>query len=184
MIEDAMQAATDVARAQMPTGVVAAWALAGVIAAGVLFATMRRPDFDARIGGSLLIVGAVAGALLWSATRPPVRYFKQVDEVLAERDAIRSRRHDLQVHGFVVPGSLEQRLGKDEFRFRLETGPDRPHAVIEARYTGLLPDAVLHATQLAQLLSRRVQVIVRGTLAADGRLDVIPDGFIVKRPVD
>src|SRR4029078_5217154 len=112
----------------------------------------------------------------------PTACYKHVDEVVRERGAIRSHRHDLMVHGLVVPGSLEHPAGTHEYRFRLESRPDRPPAVIEVRYTGLLPDAVLSATALAPF--RRVQIIARGTLARGGGLDVIPDGIIAKRPYD
>jgi cytochrome c-type biogenesis protein CcmE len=171
MIDDGLQAAMDAARAQVPIGVVAAWALAAVVGAGVLFATMRRRDFSARIGGSLLVLGAVAGALLWSAARPPVRLFKPVHEVLIERDAIRARRHDLQVHGVVVPGSIGKRIGRDEYRFQIRSRPGRPAAVLEARYTGMLPDT----------FGPGAEIVARGTLTSDGWLDVIPDGIMARR---
>jgi len=174
MIDDGLQAAVDAARAQVPIGVVAAWALAGVVTAGVLFATMRRRDFHAGIGGSLLVLGAVAGALLWSAARPPVRLFKRVPEVLVERDAIRARRHDLQVHGFVVPGSLSRRIGRDDYRFQIQSGPGWPYAVLEARYAGSLPDT----------FAPGVEIVARGTLTSDGWLDVIPDGIMARRRRD
>lgn len=174
MIEDALQTATDAARTQMPTGVVAVWALAGVIAAGVLFATMRRRDFNARIGGSLLVLGAVAGALLWCATRPRAHYYKQVHETVAERDFIRARNHELSVHGIVVPGSVVQRIGREEYRFQIQSRPGWPYAVLEARYTGLLPDA----------FQSGAEIVARGTLTSDGWLDVIPDGIQARRRRD
>ncbi|HMF44858.1 MAG TPA: cytochrome c maturation protein CcmE [Polyangia bacterium] len=171
MIDAGLEAAMDAARTQVPIGVVAAWALAGVIGAGVLFATMRRQDFSPRIGGSLLIVGAVAGALLWSALQPPKRLFKQVHEVVAERDAIRGHRHELQVHGVVVPGSVVKRIGRDEYRFQIQSRPGRPHAVLEARYIGLLPDA----------FGPGAEIVARGTLTSDGWLEVLPDGIMARR---
>jgi cytochrome c-type biogenesis protein CcmE len=174
MIDDGLHAAMDAAHAQVPIGVVAAWALAGVIGAGVLFATMRRRDFSAPIGGSLLVLGAVAGALLWSAIRPPVRLYKRVPEVLAERDAIRARRHDLQVHGVVVPGSMSRLIGRDDYRFQIQSTTGWPYAVLEVRYLGVLPD----------LFEPGAEIIARGTLTSDGWLDVVPDGIRVRRRRD
>jgi CcmE len=188
MMDDGLRTAMDVARTQVRIDIVAAWAVVGVIAFAVLLATMRQQDFEARIGGSLLVLGAVAGALLWSSLRPPVRCFKHVDEAIAERDAIRAHPHDLQVHGFVVHGSVEQRRGTDDYKFRLESGPNRPQAVMEVRYTGLLPDAFDFASLPDALIPldrcRKLEVVARGTLAADGRLDVIPDGLMPKRCCD
>ena len=173
MNEDGLQAAVDLARAQVPAGVVAAWGLAGVVAACVLFVTVRRRDFDARIGGSLLVLGAVAGALLWSATRPTVHYYKEVHEAVAERDAIRARRHELQVHGVVVPGSVVKGMGGDEYRFQIQSGPRWPYAVLEAHYKGLLPDN----------FQSGVEIVALGTLTS-GWLEVMSDGIMTKHRRD
>jgi cytochrome c-type biogenesis protein CcmE len=172
MIEDGLQAAMDAARAQVPIGVVAAWALAGVIAAGVLFATMRRRSFDAKVGGSLLVLGAVAGALLWAALQPAAECYKHVDEVVADAQRFRLRRMHLQVHGCVVPGSIERRTGTDEYRFRMKSTDGRPPAEIRVSYTGLVPDMFRSGAEL----------VAKGTLVGDGWLDVVPDGIMTRCP--
>jgi cytochrome c-type biogenesis protein CcmE len=173
MIDDGLQLVADAARAQMRLDVVAAWALAGVVGFAVLFATMRRSAFDVKIGGSLLVLGAVAGALLWSSLQPAAAYrYEHVDELLAGPQRFRLTRPRLQVHGFVVPGSIERRLGTDEYRFRMQSGPDRPHAVLAVRYTGLVPDT-FHSG---------AEIVATGTLVGDGGLDVVPDGIMAKCP--
>jgi len=168
----------------VPIGIVATWAVIGVVGM-VLVVRLGRDNFGVKLGASLVAIGGAGLVLLCAAQRAQApTYYKYVDEVVAERDALRSRRDNLEVHGLVVPESLEQRCETDKWRFRLESRSDRPPALIEVRYTGDLPDAIQSATRLDRLLSRRVEVLARGTLAADGTLDVIPDGFIVKKPVD
>jgi len=170
MIDDGLQLVADAAHAQVRVDVVAAWALAGVVAAAVLFATMRRRDFDAKIGGSLLVLGAVAGALLLPAPVP--RYYKFVDEVVADAQTFRAKRLRLVVHGCVVPGSIERRLGTDEYRFQLASVRGRPPAVIAVRYTGLVPDTFRSGAE----------IVANGKLVGDGGLDVNPDGIMAKCP--
>ncbi|HEY7376561.1 MAG TPA: cytochrome c maturation protein CcmE [Polyangia bacterium] len=133
------------------------------------------------------MLGAVAGALLWSAVRPPVRYFKHVDEAIADREMIRAGRHDLQVHGFLVPGSIIQRAERERGTFAIASGPGRSPAVLGVRCQGLISDAfrVPEACDapVSPELERfcRIEMIARGTLAADGWLDVTSEDIRVKR---
>jgi cytochrome c-type biogenesis protein CcmE len=74
--------------------------------------------------------------------------------------------------GNVVNGSIEQAKGTLMYRFQIESLPPRPHAVISASYTGLVPDT----------FKSGAEVVAKGTLTADDKLDVVPDGIMAKCP--
>ena len=151
--------------------VAALWALGAFLVAAVLI-RRRQDDFGWKLGSSLLAFGGAAGALLWWSLQAGATYYLFVDEAVARTQAMRMCRAPVRVHGCVVTGSLEQRRGTDDFRFELKNRYGRPPAVIRARYTGSLPDA----------FRTGAEIIASGTLAADGGLDVIPEGIWVKCP--
>jgi cytochrome c-type biogenesis protein CcmE len=82
------------------------------------------------------------------------------------------RGRKLQVHGNVVDGSIEQKPGTLEYRFKIETRDPRPHAVITANYTGLVPDT----------FKSSAEVVATGKLGEGDALQVIPDGIMAKCP--
>jgi cytochrome c-type biogenesis protein CcmE len=172
MIDDGLQLVADAAQAQVRIDVVAAWALAGVIAAGILFARLRGRHLAAKIGMSLLALGAAAALLLGAWEERPRQYYKYVDEVAANAEMFRAKGLRLQVHGCVVPGSIERRLGTDEYRFRLRSISRRPAAELRVRYTGLVPDTFRSGAE----------IIASGRLVGDGGLDVVPDGIMARCP--
>jgi cytochrome c-type biogenesis protein CcmE len=99
-----------------------------------------------------------------------VQAYKHVDEVMSNVGSMRGRR--LQVHGNVVDGSIEQRPGTLQYRFKIESRDPRPHAVISANYTGLVPDT----------FKSGAEVVASGKLGEGDKLDVIPDGIMAKCP--
>jgi cytochrome c-type biogenesis protein CcmE len=117
----------------------------------------------------LVITGAVT-FLLTASLKQGAEYYKHVDEVMSNVDAWRGKR--LQVHGNVVDGSIEQAKGTLLYRFKIESRTPRPHATIDATYTGLVPDT----------FKSGAEVVAKGTLTADNRLDVVPDGIMAKCP--
>jgi cytochrome c-type biogenesis protein CcmE len=126
------------------------------------------------VASVVIITGAVA-MLLKSSVKEGAEYYKHVDEVMADTSQFRGKR--LQVHGHVVPGSIEQAKGTLMYRFKIETGamskPDpRKPAVIAATYTGLVPDTFKDGAE----------VVAKGKLTPDDKLDVIPDGIMAKCP--
>jgi cytochrome c-type biogenesis protein CcmE len=122
----------------------------------------------------VVITGAVA-FMLRASVKEGGEYYKHVDEVMANTAPWQGKK--LQVHGNVVPGSIEQARGTLMYRFQIETGsmsrPEpRPPAIISATYTGLVPDTFKDGAE----------VVAKGTLAADSHLDVVPDGIMAKCP--
>src|SRR5262249_22030682 len=92
-------------------------------------------------------------------------------EVMGNPDAFRGKH--LKVEGVVVDGSIEQAKGTLLYRFKIESKEaNHPHAVIEASYTGLVPDT----------FKSGAQVVATGMLTPDNKLDVAPDGIMAKCP--
>jgi cytochrome c-type biogenesis protein CcmE len=121
----------------------------------------------------VLTVVAIGGALvlfLRASIGQGAEYYKHVDEVMTNVDGWHGKR--LQVHGNVVDGSIEQAKGTLLYRFKIESKDPRPHAVITATYTGLVPDT----------FKSGAEVVAKGTLTADNQLNVVPDGIMAKCP--
>src|ERR1041385_4790409 len=86
-----------------------------------------------------VLVLAFAG-LLWSTLRDGTEYFKNVDEVLQNRLAWTDK--PLQLHGYVVPGSIYRKRDSLEYRFKVQNSPPRSTGsadvhIVDASYTGI-----------------------------------------------
>lgn len=123
-----------------------------------------------KIVASVVVVTGAVGFMLKASVKEGAEFYKHVDEVMASTDAWRGKK--LQVHGNVVDGSIEQAKGTLMYRFQIESLPPRPHAVISASYTGLVPDT----------FKSGAEVVAKGTLTAEDKLDVVPDGIMAKCP--
>jgi cytochrome c-type biogenesis protein CcmE len=123
-----------------------------------------------KIVASVVVVTGAVGFMLKASVKEGAEFYKHVDEVMTSTDAWRGKK--LQVHGNVVNGSIEQAKGTLMYRFQIESLPPRPHAVISASYTGLVPDT----------FKSGAEVVAKGTLTADNKLDVVPDGIMAKCP--
>src|SRR5215471_1516487 len=89
---------------------------------------------------SVVLVLAFAG-LLWSTLREGAEYFKHVDEVMTNRTAWEGKQ--LQLHGYVVPGSILRRPDTLDYRFKVQNNParaDEAGGVVDASYSGVVPD--------------------------------------------
>jgi len=126
--------------------------------------------------GAIKIVITVIGvfgalALLMTASiSKGAEYYKFVDQVTSDTASLRGKK--LQVHGVVADGSIEQAKGTLLYRFKIQSRPDRPAAMITATYEGLVPDT----------FKSGAEVIVKGTLTADNQVAVVPDGIMAKCP--
>ena len=121
------------------------------------------------VASVVAVTGAVA-FLLTASLKPGMEYYKHVDEVMGNIESARGKH--LQVHGHVVDGSIEQAKGTLLYRFKIESRAPRPRAVIEATYNGLVPDT----------FKSGAEVVANGTLTADNKLNVEPDGIMAKCP--
>ena len=123
-----------------------------------------------KIVASVVVITGAAGFMLKASIKEGAAYYKHVDEVMANPGEARGKR--LQVHGHVVDGSIEQARGTLQYRFKIESRDPRPHAVISASYSGIVPDT----------FKSGAEVVATGTLTADDKLEVVPDGIMAKCP--
>jgi cytochrome c-type biogenesis protein CcmE len=100
---------------------------------------------------SIVLVAAFSG-LLWSSLRDGTEYYKHVDEVMTSPHAWEGKR--LQLHGFVVPGSILVRRDSLEYKFKVQN----KGSVVDASYTGVVPDT----------FKDEAEVVLKGRLNADG----------------
>lgn len=106
----------------------------------------------ARVLLSVVVIGGSLVALLATTMREDAQYFKTVDEIMPQADAWYGKT--LQLHGFVVEGTIQRRPNSFDHRFQVKEGD----SVVLASYTGLLPDTFKDGAE----------VVLKGRLAADG----------------
>jgi cytochrome c-type biogenesis protein CcmE len=118
-----------------------------------------------KIGLTTTVLVLAFGGLLWSTLRDGTEYYKHVDEVMASPQQWEGKR--LQLHGFVVAGSILQKPDTLQYRFQVRNNG----SVVEAMYTGVVPDT----------FKDNAEVVLKGTLEPDG-FHVQPDGVMAKCP--
>jgi cytochrome c-type biogenesis protein CcmE len=112
----------------------------------------------------IVVVGAV-GYLMVSSLDDTMIYYKTVDELLAE-----SARFDgkpIRVNGVLVPTSVRQKPGTEQFRFKLS----KRGQVLDVAYAGILPDSMQDGRDL----------VVQGMLQASQKL-FVADQILTKCP--
>ena len=127
-----------------------------------------------KIAATLAVLMLAFGGLLWSTLREGTEYFKNVNEVLPNRQAWEGK--GLQLHGYVVPGSIYRKRDSLEYRFKVQNDPPRGgalvnSAVVEASYSGIVPDT----------FKDEAEVVLKGRLSPGG-FDVAPNGVVAKCP--
>ena len=91
-----------------------------------------------KILATVVAIAAGVSALIFFSLDASVSQYMFADEAVAKADTLLGKRID--VHGFVVKGSIEQRPGTLDYRFVLETRAPRPPAKITVVYSGIVPD--------------------------------------------
>jgi cytochrome c-type biogenesis protein CcmE len=120
---------------------------------------------------ALILVLAFAG-LMWSTLREGTEYFKHVDEVMADRSAWEGK--PMQLHGYVVPGSILVKQSTLEYKFKVQNNPARSGQagnVVEASYKGIVPDT----------FKDEAEVVLKGRLTPQG-FHTDPNGVVAKCP--
>ena len=98
-----------------------------------------------------LLVGAVTVLVTTDNKEGRIEYM-QVDELLARSDELRGE--ELQLHGKVVPGTVQKRTGDEvEYRFDIEFGGQ----IISIRHLNMVPDT----------FQEKGEVVLTGTLGQD-----------------
>jgi cytochrome c-type biogenesis protein CcmE len=128
-----------------------------------------------KIGTTFLIIALAIVGLMYTTLSEGTEYYKHVDEVMANPQAWQGKR--LQLHGFVVDGSLMQRPNTLDYIFQVRSNDK----VIAARYTGVVPDTFKDGAE----------VVLKGRLDQNGRpvqghptyeFAVEPNGVMAKCP--
>jgi cytochrome c-type biogenesis protein CcmE len=88
----------------------------------------------AKIGVTTLVLATVFGILLYTTLGESMQYYKYVDEVVGSETDWSGKK--LQVHGYVVPGSIGKKRDALEYRFDIQ----RNGKTLRAFYTGIVPD--------------------------------------------
>jgi len=125
-----------------------------------------------KIAATAIVLASAFGFMLWSTLRDGAEYFKHVDEVVAQRQALEGKQ--LQMHGYVIPGSRMNRPNTLEWRFKVQNNPIRsgePGNVMSVSYTGVVPDT----------FKDEAEVVLKGKLSAEG-FHTDPNGVIAKCP--
>lgn len=112
-----------------------------------------------------LVLSLAVGGLLYTTMSESVAYYLHVDEVMIHPETWYGKT--LQLHGFVVPGSILKRPHTLEYRFQMQHHGHLVHVT----YTGLVPDTFRDAAE----------VVVQGMLSADG-FTTQPNGVMAKCP--
>ena len=95
-----------------------------------------------RAGISAVVLLSALTMLLYTTVSSGAQFYKHVDEVMVSPSDWYGK--NMQLHGFVVDGSREQRPNSLEYRFKLRTGD---HQVL-ATYTGIVPDTFKDGAEL------------------------------------
>ena len=113
---------------------------------------------------SAAIVLALSG-LMYTTLNEGTEYYKHVDEVMTDPSAWHGKK--LQLHGYVVEGSIKRKPNTLEHRFEIQSNGK----VVPASYTGVVPDT----------FKDNSEVVVKGELGPHG-FSVAPNGVMAKCP--
>ena len=118
-----------------------------------------------KLGLTGLVLALAFGGLMYSTLAEGTEYYKHVDEVMAQPTDWYGKK--LQLHGYIVPGSVFVNKRTLEYRFKVQSNGH----MVDARYTGVVPDT----------FKEDAEVVLKGTLATDG-FSVARDGVMAKCP--
>lgn len=105
-----------------------------------------------QIGATVLVLVVAFGALFYTSLAENMQYYKYLDEVMVEPETWVGQ--PLQVHGYVVPGTITRKRETLEYRFDMQRNGKR----LTAYYQGQTPDA----------FKDEAEVVLTGELRSDG----------------
>jgi cytochrome c-type biogenesis protein CcmE len=118
-----------------------------------------------KVGLTSLVLAAAFGGLLFTTLGEATEYYKLVDEVMVHPEPWYGKK--LQLHGFVVPDSIERKRNGLDWRFKVQSNGQ----IVNATYTGVVPDT----------FKNDAEVVLKGTLSTEG-FAVVPNGVMAKCP--
>jgi cytochrome c-type biogenesis protein CcmE len=127
-----------------------------------------------KIGATALVLVLAFAGLMWTTLREGTEYYKNIDEVIANEQEWHGKQ--LQLHGYVVPGSIYRKRDSLEYKFKVQNNPARANQadgdrIIEASYTGIVPDT----------FKDEAEVVLKGRLTPTG-FHTDPNGVTAKCP--
>jgi cytochrome c-type biogenesis protein CcmE len=114
-----------------------------------------------KIISGVLTLGLLIGGISYlfaSSAGEAFEYYKHVDEIMANPGQWEHKH--VQMHGFVVPGSIKKRIAKENQQVEYKFTVVNCGKEIEAHYAGTVPDT----------FKDRAEVVLKGTLA-DNKFD-------------
>lgn len=87
-----------------------------------------------KVGVTVFVLAGAFSALLFTTLQDDLQYYKYVDEVAAAPQDWHGKK--LQVHGYVVPGSIGRKRDSLDYQFRLQHNGRE----LIAYYSGVVPD--------------------------------------------
>jgi len=118
-----------------------------------------------KIGLTSLVLALTFGGLLYTTMAEGTEYYKHVDEVMTQPEPWYGKK--LQMHGFVVPGSILKAKNTLDYQFQVQSNGH----IVNATYNGVVPDTFKSDSE----------VVLKGILSADG-FKVQPNGVMAKCP--
>jgi len=112
-----------------------------------------------KIALTVVVLASAFGFMMWTTLRDGAEYFKHVDEVVAQRGQLEGKK--VQLHGYVIPGSILNNPNTLEYRFKVQNNPIRagePGHVMNVSFTGVPPDT----------FKGEAEVVAAGKLDGDG----------------
>ena len=96
-----------------------------------------------RVALSAVVILGAFTLLMAQTVRESAQYYKHVDEVMNAPEQWYGK--NMQLHGFVVNSSIEQRPNTLDYRFKIMTGDYN----VLATYTGVVPDTFKDGAEVA-----------------------------------
>jgi len=118
-----------------------------------------------KIGATVTVLLLAFVGLMYATLREGTEYYKHVDEVMSTPQQWEGRR--LQLHGFVVPGSVLVKPNTLEYKFKIQN----KGVVVDASYKGVVPDTFKDESE----------VVLKGELTPQG-FHTDPNGIMAKCP--
>jgi len=115
-----------------------------------------------KIGATVAVLLLAFAGVMYFTLREDAAYYKHVDEVMSTPQQWEGRR--LQLHGFVVPGSILVKPSTLEYKFKVQS----KGAVVDASYKGVVPDTfkdeseVVLKGQLTPMTREEAQAFLAG----------------------
>jgi cytochrome c-type biogenesis protein CcmE len=118
-----------------------------------------------KVGATVTVLLLAFVGLMYATLREGTEYYKHVDEVMSTPQTWEGRR--LQLHGFVVPGSILVKPNTLEYKFKIQN----KGAIVDASYKGVVPDTFKDESE----------VVLKGQMTPQG-FHTEPNGIMAKCP--